>query len=199
MHRLLSLLLLAATAVDLNGATDAQLQGAGFTTSQAAQIVRYRTENGAFRQIEELLAVPQVTAAVLAKLRPGLALAGQSGPATLTIGTGPAGAPVALEQARSEWQNLYGAILFAASASVHNTGATPLRAVRVRLELLDAAGTVVAATEGWNLAAEALSENPKTLDRVAPIAAGGRDPLRLSIDKAEIGRPFQTARLTIQP
>jgi hypothetical protein len=100
-----------------------------------------------------------------------------------------------IEQARSEWQNLYGAILFAASAQVKNGGNAPLRAVHVRLELLDATGKLVASTEGWNLAAEALAENPKAA--VTPIAAGATDPLRLSIDKDEIGRPFQVARLSV--
>ncbi len=50
--RLLALLLVAATAaIDLNAATDAQLTELGFTPAQAAQIVRYRSENGAFRQV----------------------------------------------------------------------------------------------------------------------------------------------------
>lgn len=195
---MLALLLVAATAaVELNAATEVQLTGLGFSPAQAAQIVRYRKENGEFRQIEELLAVPQITPALLARLRAGLTLPGQTAPATLQVAPSPAGSAVALEQARSEWQNLYGAILFAAAAQVKNGGSAPLRAVHVRLELLDAAGTVVASTEGWNLAAEALAEDPKA--DVKPIAAGASDPLRLSIDKGEISRPFQVARLSVIP
>ncbi len=137
----------------------------------------------------------QITPPLLAKLRSGLSLKGQMAPAKLQVAAPAAGATVALEQARSEWQNLYGAILFAAAAQVHNTGATPINAVKVRLELLDANGMLVASSEGWNLAAEALAENAKAT--VAPIAPGASDPLRLSIDKGEIGRPFQVARLSI--
>jgi len=197
MRVLALLLLLSAAAIELNRTTDAQLTAAGCSASQAAQIVRYRKENGDFRQFEELLAVPQITPALLAKLRSGLTLDGQTAAATLQIGASPAGSSVLLEQGRSEWQNLYGAILFAATAVVHNGGTAPVRAVLVRLELLDAAGKPVASTAGWNLAAEALGENPKAIDAVKPIAAAGSDPLRLSIDKGEIPRPFQTARLSV--
>ncbi|MDX2169957.1 MAG: DUF3426 domain-containing protein [Deltaproteobacteria bacterium] len=193
MRMLALLLVAAAAAVEINAATDSQLTGLGFSPAQAAQIVRYRQENGAFRQIEELLAVPQITPALLARLRGGLTLTGQRAPARLEVAAAPVG--VAVEQARSEWQNLYGAILFAVSAQLRNSGTAPLRAVHVRLELLDADGKLVASADGWNLAAEALTENPKAT--VAPIAAGASDPLRLSIDKGDISRPFQLAWLSV--
>jgi competence ComEA-like helix-hairpin-helix protein len=61
--------LLAADAVPLNTATAEQLTALGITPSQAAQIIRYRKENGNFLQVEELLVVPQISREVFEKLR----------------------------------------------------------------------------------------------------------------------------------
>lgn len=58
----------AADKLRLNEATQEQLVGIGFTASQAAQIVSYRKENGDFLQVEELLAVPQISRDVLQKV-----------------------------------------------------------------------------------------------------------------------------------
>jgi competence protein ComEA len=74
LPRWLALLLLAAPlfAADklrLNQATQEQLLALGLTQSQAAQIIRYRSENGDFLQVEELLAVPQISRPVFEKLR----------------------------------------------------------------------------------------------------------------------------------
>ena len=104
---------------------------------------------------------------------------------------------VTVENPKFEWQNLYGAILYAASATAHNTGGAPVRAVKVRLELYDKDGHLVAQREGYNLAAEILEETPAKLDTVKPIPPGGSDPVRVSIDKSEIGKPFRTAKLVV--
>ena len=104
---------------------------------------------------------------------------------------------VTVENPKFEWQNLYGAILYAASATAHNTGSAPVRAVKVRLELYDKDGHLVAQREGYNLAAEILEEAPAKLDTVKPIPAGGTDPVRVSIDKSEIGKPFRSAKLVV--
>jgi hypothetical protein len=104
---------------------------------------------------------------------------------------------VTVENPKFEWQNLYGAILYAASATAHNTGGAPVRAVKVRLELYDKDGHLVAQREAYNLAAEILEETPAKLDTVKPIPPGGSDPVRVSIDKSEIGKPFRTAKLVV--
>jgi hypothetical protein len=104
---------------------------------------------------------------------------------------------VTLDDVKSEWQNLYGAIVYATSGAVHNTGATPLRAVKVRVELFDKDGKRVAQREGYNLSAEILDEKPADIDKVKPIPPGGTDSLRLWIDKADIPRPFRTSKVTI--
>lgn len=60
--------LLAADKLRLNQATQEQLLAVGFTQSQVVQIINYRKENGDFLQVEELLAVPQVSRATLDKV-----------------------------------------------------------------------------------------------------------------------------------
>lgn len=108
-----------------------------------------------------------------------------------------AAAPATLSDVKTEWQNLYGAIVYTATAQVTNTGATALPYVKVRLQLLDKHGTVVAERIGYNLAAEALDTDPKAVGTVQPIPPGASNPVRLSLDKSEIGKPFRTATLTI--
>ena len=104
---------------------------------------------------------------------------------------------VDLDGVKTEWQNLYGAIVYAASGTVRNTGSTPVRAVKIRVELFDKNGKPVAQREGYNLGAEILEEKPDDLDKVKPIPAGGSDSLRLWIDKTDIPRPFRTATVTV--
>lgn len=104
---------------------------------------------------------------------------------------------VTLEGVKTEWQNLYGAIVYGASATAHNTGSAPVRAVKVRLELYDKDGKLVAQHDGYNLAAERLQEAPTAIDQVKPIPPGGSDPVRLSLDKSDISRPFRTAKLVV--
>jgi len=61
--------LLAADKLQLNQASAEQLTALGLTASQAAQIVRYRKENGNFLQVEELLVVPQMSRETYDRLR----------------------------------------------------------------------------------------------------------------------------------
>ena len=65
---LLATRLLADDKLNLNRATAEQLTALGLTQSQAAQIVRYRKEDGAFLQVEELLVVPQISRDVYEKV-----------------------------------------------------------------------------------------------------------------------------------
>ena len=119
------------------------------------------------------------------------------------LATADAADRAALESVKTEWQNLYGVIVYAATANVKNLSAAPLRFVKVKLVLRDKDGNVVAEKLGYNLAAEALGDDAgadareKALARVKPIPAAGSDPLRLSLEKEEIGRPFRTAELSI--
>jgi competence protein ComEA len=65
----LALPLLAADKLDVNAATKDQLMALGLNESQAAQIIRYRSANGNFLQVEELLAVPQISRPVFDTVR----------------------------------------------------------------------------------------------------------------------------------
>ena len=61
--------LFAADKLQLNAATQEQLVALGLTQSQAVQIINYRQQNGNFLQVEELLAVPQMSRVTLEKVR----------------------------------------------------------------------------------------------------------------------------------
>jgi len=68
LSMLLAAPLLAADKLNLNRATADQLMALGLTQSQAAQIIRYRKEDGDFLQVEELLVVPQISRDVYEKV-----------------------------------------------------------------------------------------------------------------------------------
>lgn len=104
---------------------------------------------------------------------------------------------VALEGVKTEWQNLYGAIVYAASGTVRNSGSSPVQAVKIRVELFDKNGQPVAQRDGYNLGAEILDEKPGAFDKVKPIPPGGTDAFRLWLDKTDIGKPFRTAKVTV--
>lgn len=59
----------AADKLRLNQATQEQLVALGLTLSQAIQVISYRKENGDFLQVEELLAVPQMSHDAFDKVR----------------------------------------------------------------------------------------------------------------------------------
>lgn len=59
----------AADKLRLNQATQDQLVALGLTQSQAIQVISYRKENGDFLQVEELLAVPQMSRDAFEKVR----------------------------------------------------------------------------------------------------------------------------------
>ena len=107
-----------------------------------------------------------------------------------------------LEDVKTEWQNLYGIIVYSATARAKNASGTPLPYVKVKLVLRDKDGKVVAEKVGYNLAAEILAaedggSRAEKLARVKPIPGGGTDVLRLSLEKEEIGKPFRSAELSI--
>lgn len=114
-----------------------------------------------------------------------------------------AGDRVQLSDVKTEWQNLYGIILYSATARIENRSSDPIRFVKAKLEVFDKDGESVAVKEGYNLAAEALDDDSvpgsfdEKLSRVKPIPAGGSDPIRISLDKTEIGKPFRKAVVSI--
>ncbi len=108
-----------------------------------------------------------------------------------------------LENVKTEWQNAYGAIVYTVLAEVKNVSSAPIQYVKVKVELLDKNGKLVAERVGYNVGAEVLegeagsAPSKDALKKVKPIPAGGTDHVRLSLDKEEIGKPFRTTHVVI--
>jgi hypothetical protein len=119
-------------------------------------------------------------------------------------GSAHAGERARIENVRTEWQNAYGAIIYTVLADVKNVSDAPLQYVKVRVELRDKNGNVVAQRGGYNAGAEILevvvegadaATPEQRLQQVKPIPPGGTDLIRLSLDKSDIGKPFRTTSL----
>ncbi|MEW6270969.1 MAG: FxLYD domain-containing protein [Thermodesulfobacteriota bacterium] len=85
----------------------------------------------------------------------------------------------------ARWESGYGERFFQVVGTVSNRSSRPVAAVRLRCELLDEAGAVVASFDGWNGRAEALGElrgaaAQAQLAKLAPqaIALGATDRFR---------------------
>ena len=110
---------------------------------------------------------------------------------------------VRLEDVKTEWQNAYGAIIYTALANVTNVSEVPIVYVKVQVALFDKDGKPIAERVGYNEGAEILGveELPGSfedkLKRVKPIPPGGADLVRISLDKADIGKPFRSAKVTL--
>ena len=108
-----------------------------------------------------------------------------------------------LEDVRTEWQNAYGAIIYTALANVKNGSEAPIAYVKVQVALFDKDGKPVAERVGYNVGAEILGveELPGSfedkLKRVKPIPPSGPDLVRIPLDKADIGKPFRSATVTL--
>jgi hypothetical protein len=108
-----------------------------------------------------------------------------------------------LADVKTEWQNAYGAIIYTALATVKNVSDAPITYTKVKVELFDKNGKPVAERVGYNVGAEILGveELPGSfedkLKRVKPIPPGGTDLVRISLDKADIGKPFRSAKVTL--
>lgn len=85
----------------------------------------------------------------------------------------------------ARWENGYGEKFFQVVGTVTNGGTVPVGAVRIRVELLDDAGKVVATFDGWNARAEALGDLDDAAARAelvelapGPIGPGESDRFR---------------------
>lgn len=59
----------AISKVNINTASESELKGIGFTSSQAAALVQYRSENGAFVAIEAIMEVSGIGEATFNKVK----------------------------------------------------------------------------------------------------------------------------------
>jgi len=84
MHKLLALLVglfmiavNAFAAVNVNTANESELQAlTGIGPAKAKAIIEYRTKNGAFKTVDDLLKVPGIGPAVLGKMKADVTLSG---------------------------------------------------------------------------------------------------------------------------
>lgn len=110
---------------------------------------------------------------------------------------------VRLENIKTEWQDAYGAIVYTVLANVQNVSDAPVAYVKVKVQLYNKDGRLVAERAGYNAGAEILDTEgfggsfEDKVKLVKPIAAGGTDLFRLSLDKADIGKPFRTTKVEL--
>lgn len=114
-----------------------------------------------------------------------------------------AGERARLEDVKTEWQNAYGAVVYTVLATVRNLSDIPIQYAKVKVELFGRDGKAVAERIGYNVGAERLEEETapggieEKLKRVKPIAPGGTDLFRMSLDKADIGKPFRKTNVVL--
>ncbi len=108
-----------------------------------------------------------------------------------------------LEDVRTEWQDAYGAIIYTVLANVKNVSDAPIAYVKVKVQLFDKDGKLVVERAGYNAEAEILDTEgiggsfADKVKLVKPITPGGSDLFRLSLDKADIGKPFRTTKVEL--
>ena len=103
---------------------------------------------------------------------------------------------------QGRWESGYGVEFYNVVGRLQNTSDHPLRYVRLRVEALDAAGTVVATTETYNESAEVLTApevKPSELlaaGKIKPLGAGAEERFRASFLKEETP-PFTHHRVAV--
>jgi hypothetical protein len=106
----------------------------------------------------------------------------------------------------ARWESGYGSTWYSVVGRLENTGDKPVAFVKLRLEVLDAAGKVVASTEAYNESAEAMDVQvegepggataPVAAPKVKPLAAHAQERFRGGFLKDETP-PFETYRVTV--
>jgi hypothetical protein len=131
-----------------------------------------------------------------------LALAAAAAAAAPQMGS--AGDTVRITEQQSRWESGYGSTFFNIVGKLTNAGDQPVRYVRLKAELLDKDGKVVASTDFFNYKAEGLGRDDlkgSLDDKLAqvkpqPIPPDGSDNFRCSFLKEETP-PFATHRVTV--
>jgi hypothetical protein len=106
----------------------------------------------------------------------------------------------------ARWESGYGSTWYSVVGRLENTGDKPVAFVKLRLEVLDAAGKVVASTEAYNESAEAMhvevegepggATAPVAAPKVKPLAAHAQERFRGGFLKDETP-PFEKYRVTV--
>lgn len=115
----------------------------------------------------------------------------------------PAADAIEVKEDGARWENGYGEKFFQVIGTVTNRSAAPVGAVRIRVELLDESGKVVATFDAWNARAEALGDLEGEAARAelgelapGPIAPGESDRFR-STFLADETPPFSAHRARV--
>ena len=105
--------------------------------------------------------------------------------------SGAGGGGVELVEHAGRWESGYGVEFYNIVGKVRNGSDRSVTYVKLRVEALDAAGTVVSSTDAYNASAEAMSAPGATLEaltaagKVKPIPAGASEPFRASFLKED--------------
>ncbi|MBY0276284.1 FxLYD domain-containing protein [Candidatus Binatia bacterium] len=164
--------------------------------------LRARRTPGVATSLVILLVV--VTAhAALADTAPPAASSPKPTVTAAAAGAAPAADAIEIKEDGARWENGYGEKFFQVVGTVTNRSAAPVGAVRVRVELLDESGKVVATFDGWNARAEALGDLEGDAARAelgelapGPIAPGASDRFR-STFLADETPPFTARRVRV--
>jgi hypothetical protein len=116
--------------------------------------------------------------------------------------------PVTLAHQEGSWEMAYGDVYYRVVGKVENRSKKPVKAVKLKLELLDAGGKPVVERVGYNQKAEVLGgvdgydtggSDEQKLAKVEPIPSGGDDLFRLGVGKNEIPKKpkFKSFRVSI--
>jgi hypothetical protein len=99
-----------------------------------------------------------------------------------------------------KWESGYGAKFYNVVGRLKNTSDHPLQFVKLRIEVLDDAGKVVASTDAWNESAEGLGvpdvPQAEILAKLKPIPAGATERFRGSFLEEETP-PFKSYRVLV--
>jgi hypothetical protein len=110
--------------------------------------------------------------------------------------------PATVLEHHGRWESGYGAKFYNVVGRLKNTSTHALRYVKLRIEVLDDKGKVVASTDTYNESADALAVpdlDPKELlasGKVKPLAAGGEERFRGSFLEEETP-PFKEYRVRV--
>lgn len=112
--------------------------------------------------LHRVLAIALLGSTIAAGARTASGGDGAAAPAPSAAPSGAAAAPandaITITEDGARWEDAYGEKFYQVVGTVKNIGKTPVGAVRIRIELLDESGKVVATYVGWNSRAEALGD-----------------------------------------
>jgi hypothetical protein len=117
-----------------------------------------------------------------------------------------------IAEQHGQWEMSYGAVYYRVFGYVQNNSSKPIKYVKLKLDLVDAAGKSVTSMVGYNQKAEALGivegegadtltkiSPEEALKKIAPLKPGEKDLFRMGIGKDDIPKKpkFKSYQLKI--